>query len=124
MESNGIFIIKKNLTDILFRHSQTHPDLPDDSIPKCEFEGWITHECAEKILETCGLSYRELVKQATLRGFKPLPLSDMYLSLTIHNTFRKFVSHNIIGYIPGSKRPDELNFPFINQEFNSIFYFL
>lgn len=48
-----------------------------------------------------------MVKKAGMRGFRAVPMKGLSVSLTIHNKFRKFVSRNIVGYIPGRTRPEE-----------------
>ncbi len=73
--------------------------------PKTLIEGWISMEAATKLLEAAGQS-PELLKKASEKGFKAVPLG-LSASVTVKNDIKKSVSHNVLGVWPGTERSDE-----------------
>ncbi len=69
-------------------------------------EAWITQDAAINLFSQSGLSYSELVKQATQPNFKPVPLSST-ASSRLELTSRESKSYNVAAVIPGSENPDE-----------------
>lgn len=69
-------------------------------------EGWITTETAEQLFAGVGSNLAQMRQKALSRDFKAIPL-EKTASLSIKNNLRKLNSSNVIGYIPGSKYPDE-----------------
>ena len=43
-----------------------------------------------------------------MKGFKAVPLGDVKASVSFDNVIRKHASKNVIGILPGAKRPDEV----------------
>jgi Zn-dependent M28 family amino/carboxypeptidase len=76
---------------------------------KCKFEGWITNEKAKEIFSLAGLNLNDELKAAATRGFKSKPMS-LFTSLVMKNKLTKIVTNNVLGYIPGTERPDEYIF--------------
>ena len=70
-------------------------------------ESWITQQAAEALFAKNGMNYKEMVKQATEPGFKPVPMSSK-VSTSLELTTRKSKSHNVGAVIQGSERPDEM----------------
>jgi Zn-dependent M28 family amino/carboxypeptidase len=61
---------------------------------------------AEKILAAGGKDLATLTAAAKKKGFKPVPLG-VTASVGFANDIRAFESKNVIGVLPGAKRPDE-----------------
>lgn len=71
----------------------------------CDVIGWVSGPTANKLLTAAGLDSSVLAK-ADVRGFKGTPL-NVKLSTTMQVKPVYNQSHNVIGKITGSKRPDE-----------------
>lgn len=72
-----------------------------------ELEGWIQHDLAVDMFKHAGLNFDTLKKQAQTRAFKPVILTGESLSASFRVDSSVITSHNIVGRIEGSKRPDE-----------------
>lgn len=68
--------------------------------------GWVQKPVAEAILAAAGQNLTTLSEAAKQPGFKPVPLG-LKGSLGFDNTIRRATSRNVIGILPGKKRPDE-----------------
>ncbi|WP_017671049.1 M28 family metallopeptidase [Blastomonas sp. AAP53] len=68
--------------------------------------GWIQKAAAEKLLASGGQDLAALSAAARTKGFKPVPLG-VKASVSFDNTVSTMASNNIIGILPGAKRPDE-----------------
>lgn len=75
----------------------------------CKFEGWITLSKAKEIFSLAGWNLDDELKSAAARGFKSKPM-QLTTSLSMKNKLEFHNTHNVLGYIPGSKRPDEYVF--------------
>ncbi|MBU3022381.1 M28 family peptidase [Aestuariibacter sp. A3R04] len=77
----------------------------DAGASRVAVEGWLTLEAAKKVFADAGLNFDE-EKRAAMAGpyHKSLPLAA---SVTVNNTFKKSVSHNVIATLPGAEKPDE-----------------
>lgn len=73
-------------------------------IPK--FEGWITEDMASQLFQLSGKT-DQLIESAKTPGFKPVPL-QINASVHIKNTTKQYQSHNVLGKIKGTTRPDEV----------------
>lgn len=89
-----------------FNTSRLQLDNRGKEIPNCEVIGWVPETVAVKLLEAGGQS-ADVIKKADLKGFKPVPL-DVKLSTTMQVQTTYNMTHNVIGKIVGSKRPDEV----------------
>lgn len=69
-------------------------------------EGWITTESAEKLFANIGTDLATMHKKALAKDFKAVPLNAS-ASISINNNLRELTSSNVVGYIEGSKYPDE-----------------
>lgn len=68
-------------------------------------QGWVTEDAAKKLLQAAGKD-SSLFAAANQHSFKGIPL-DIKLSGTLQSKAVFNLSHNVIGKITGSKRPDE-----------------
>jgi Zn-dependent M28 family amino/carboxypeptidase len=69
-------------------------------------QGWITGEVAETLFGDAGLNLTDLRKQASVRGFKAVPLKAT-ASAGITQKIRTATSNNVVGVVRGSEKPDE-----------------
>lgn len=76
------------------------------NMDRAKVEGWVTTETAQKLFANIGSNIETLRKQALSGEFKPVPL-NVKASVSIENNLRELQSSNVIGYIEGSKYPDE-----------------
>jgi len=70
------------------------------------FESWIQRPLAEQIFAASGLSFDQAKAAARLRNFQPVPLKAT-LTSTAQAQVATITSHNVVGYLPGTKYPDE-----------------
>ncbi|MEE3627009.1 M28 family peptidase [Nitrospirillum sp. BR 11752] len=70
-------------------------------------EGWVQLDVAKELFAAAGLDYSTLKDSAARRGFKAVPLTAK-MSVGITPVVRDVISHNVVGIVPGAKRPDEV----------------
>ena len=70
--------------------------------------GWIQLDKAKALFASAGQDFDKLSAAAKVKGFKAVPLGDVKASVSFDNTIRKHASKNVIGILPGAKRPDEV----------------
>ena len=70
------------------------------------FESWIQRPLAQQIFAGSGLNFDQAKAQAKTRAFRPIPLKA---TLTANATadVSTINSHNVVGYLPGKRYPDE-----------------
>jgi Zn-dependent M28 family amino/carboxypeptidase len=100
--SYGWATVKNSNTNAMFdivrdKPSSVHPEL----------EGWIQRDLAVQMFKHAGLDFDALKKQAQTRDFKPVELKGESLSANFKVDSKVITSHNIVGRVEGSKRPDE-----------------
>ncbi|MDP4535293.1 M28 family peptidase [Alkalimonas collagenimarina] len=76
------------------------------NMDRTKIEGWITAETAGRIFSANDTDIEALRAQALSGAFKPVPL-NMTASVSVKNNLRELTSSNVVGYIEGSKYPDE-----------------
>ena len=69
--------------------------------------GWIQLDKAKALFASAGQDFDKLSAAAKVKGFKAVPLGDVKASVSFDNSIRKHASKNVIGILPGAKRPDE-----------------
>jgi Zn-dependent M28 family amino/carboxypeptidase len=85
---------------------QYNMDEPGGHRDQSKVVGWLTNEAARRILTASGQDLTALSAAARRPGFKGVPLRTR-ASLGLTNQIRKQASKNVIGVLPGSKRPNE-----------------
>lgn len=70
------------------------------------FESWIQRPLAEQIFAASGLSFDQAKAQAKTRAFRPIALKAT-LTANVQAKVGTITSHNVVGYLPGKKYPDE-----------------
>lgn len=73
---------------------------------KAQVEGWLSLDAAERLFAANGSSLKEMKAKALKPDFKAIPLNAK-ASISVKNNLREIDSNNVIGFIPGSKKPDE-----------------
>ncbi len=79
----------------------------DDGASQTMANGWIQNMVASSILAAAGQDLATLSAAAKQKGFKAVPLG-LAMNLGFENTIRRSNSKNVIGILPGAKRPDEV----------------
>ncbi|GAA0889653.1 M28 family metallopeptidase [Rhodanobacter soli] len=100
--SYGWATVKNSNTNAMFdivrdKPAAVHPEL----------EGWIQRDLAVQMFKHAGLDFDALKKQAQTRDFKPVVLKGESLSANFKVDSEVITSHNIVGRVEGSRRPDE-----------------
>lgn len=72
----------------------------------CQGIGWFTKDATEKLFAAAGFDFNEHQTKARQPGYKGFPL-NLRASTSMEVTSRYDKSHNVIGKVTGSKRPDE-----------------
>lgn len=73
---------------------------------KAQVEGWLSLDAAERLFAANGSSLKQMKAKALKPDFRAIPLNAK-ASIRIKNNLREIDSNNVIGFIPGSKKPDE-----------------
>ncbi|WP_276359073.1 M28 family metallopeptidase [Daejeonella sp. H1SJ63] len=72
-----------------------------------DINGWLSLPAAKRLVAAAGQDSTNFFAQADKKGFKPLALDlKLSTSVAVKTIFNK--SHNVIGKITGTKRPDEV----------------
>lgn len=95
-----------NVVESSWTGPQAYARRGENAPPLTQMNGWLTEDAARKVLTAAGQDLDALTKAAQAKGFKPVPLG-LKLSTSFASEFRSFMSHNIIGILPGSEAPDE-----------------
>ena len=95
-----------NVVNSSWTGAQYYVQSADDGMGQTKANGWIQLPVAEAILKAAGKDLKALTAAAGQKGFKPVPLG-LTASFGFDNAIRKSNSHNVIGILPGTTRPDE-----------------
>ena len=68
--------------------------------------GWLTNDAARRLMASAGQDLDTLTAAAKKRGFKAVPLG-LKANVSLTNQIKRQASKNVIGILPGTKRPDE-----------------
>ena len=81
-------------------------DIPAEAAKRAVVEGWITQGAAQKLFAAAGKDLAALTKAAQTPGFRAVPL-NLTASTDFANTIVHSKSYNVVGILPGTKRPNE-----------------
>jgi Zn-dependent M28 family amino/carboxypeptidase len=70
------------------------------------FETWIQRDVAVQLFKNAGLDFEQAKAAAKTKAFQPIDLKST-LSATANANVATITSHNVVGYFPGKKYPDE-----------------
>ncbi|GAB3923371.1 M28 family metallopeptidase [Larkinella terrae] len=88
-----------------FAKSKMYLQTADNNKSRAVLEGWITQDAAKNLFKLAGVS-PELLREAGVRGFKPVKLG-VTTSLVIDNQITKSTSQNVLALLPGTTRRNE-----------------
>jgi len=99
--SYGWATVKNSNTNAMFDIVRQNPAADHPPL-----EGWIQRDLAAQLFSASGTSFDAMKAAAKRKDFKPVPLKA---NLTIHGDAKTEVitSHNVVGILPGTARPDE-----------------
>jgi Zn-dependent M28 family amino/carboxypeptidase len=95
-----------NVVESSWTGAQYFVQKANKGMDQTEANGWIQKGVAEAILKAAGQDLTQLTAAAKQKGFKPVPLG-LKASMNFDNSLRTAMSKNVIGLLPGKKRPDE-----------------
>jgi Zn-dependent M28 family amino/carboxypeptidase len=101
--SYGWATVRNSNTNAMFDIVRDNPKSVHTTV-----EGWIQRDLAVDLFKKAGLDFEALKKQAQTREFKPVELKDESFSANYSVDQKTITSHNIVGKVEGSKRPDEV----------------
>jgi Zn-dependent M28 family amino/carboxypeptidase len=78
----------------------------DGNAGRAAIEGWMTRDAARQLFAAMGQDFEALRLAANRRGFRPVPLPGT-ATASLRNSIRESLSSNVVGYIRGTRRPDE-----------------
>ncbi|MCE5206234.1 MAG: M28 family peptidase [Porphyromonadaceae bacterium] len=76
---------------------------PSSKIPMVSY---ITESAFDRIMANEKMNLSQLIEKADSKDFHPFPLS-MKIHASFKQKIKKYSTHNVIGYVRGTKRPDE-----------------
>jgi Zn-dependent M28 family amino/carboxypeptidase len=95
-----------NVVESSWSGAQAYAERGDDGASQTIANGWVQKHVAARILASAGKELDALSAAAKRPGFRPVPLG-VTASLSFRNDIRRFASKNVVGVLPGAKRPDE-----------------
>ena len=69
-------------------------------------QGWMHVDIASRLFEAAGTTYKEAKAMAQRRDFQPMELGAT-INATLLATSEQIAAKNVVGILPGKKRPDE-----------------
>ncbi|MFZ5668448.1 MAG: M28 family metallopeptidase [Pseudomonadota bacterium] len=78
---------------------------PSDVHPP--MEGWIQRDVAAELFRAAGQDLEALKAAAKTRAFRPVELAGVTFSADYRVRHEVIISKNVVGRLPGTKRPDE-----------------
>ena len=100
--SYGWATVKNSNTDAIFDIIRKDP-----SQAHAPLEGWVQRDATLSLFKAAGLDFESLKAQAQTRAFKPVTLTGVSFSTDYDVDVQKVVSKNVVGLLPGTKRPGE-----------------
>jgi Zn-dependent M28 family amino/carboxypeptidase len=95
-----------NVVNSSWTGAQKYVQSSNDAMDQTAVNGWIQKPVAEALLKAAGQDLTALTAAAQQKGFRAVPLG-LTASLSFDNAIEKGRSRNVIGILPGSKRPGE-----------------
>lgn len=79
-----------------------------EDLTSLRLQGWLEGGTAAVLFTRAGLNLEQLRTAARRADFRPVPLKGVSFSADVPVTHEEVVSHNVLGRIPGAKRPEEV----------------
>ena len=80
---------------------------PDKGTSRTVVEGWLTLDAAKRLFAASSLDFTTLERAAAIKGFRAVPM-PLKASASLSNTVAYTQSKNVLGLLPGAKRPAEV----------------
>jgi len=96
-----------NVVQSSWTGAQQVADAANGHMDQSKAVGWIQLDQAKKLIAGAGLNYDTLAAAAKHKGFKAVPLTGVKASVSFDHAVRKHMSKNVLGILPGARRPDE-----------------
>ncbi|WP_066801526.1 M28 family peptidase [Sphingomonas soli] len=87
--------------------AQYEQDASDNHMGQSQAIAWIQQDAAKALFASAGKDYPALLEAARTMGFRAVPLG-LKASVSFDNDIKRQKSRNVIGMLPGTKRPDEV----------------
>ena len=100
--SYGWATVKNSNTNAMFDIVRAHPGEVHPRV-----EGWVQRDVAADLFRRAGLDFDAQKKRAQSRDFRPVVLEGAAFSVSCDVDAGTITSHNVVGRIEGSKRPEE-----------------
>jgi Zn-dependent M28 family amino/carboxypeptidase len=78
----------------------------DRGANRAGFEGWMNNDVAMETFRRARLDFNELKQRAQRRGFRAVRM-NLTGSLHLETSTEQRITHNVVGVLPGTQRPDE-----------------
>jgi Zn-dependent M28 family amino/carboxypeptidase len=95
-----------NVVQASWTGPQYNLDEPGGHMDQSKVIGWLTNPAAQRLLAASGQDLAALSAAAKRPGFRAVPLRTR-ASVSLANEIRRQSSRNVIGILPGAKRPNE-----------------
>ncbi|MBI1329942.1 MAG: M28 family peptidase [Alphaproteobacteria bacterium] len=82
-------------------------DAKNKQMDRVPVQGWISLDTAKDLFKRAGLDYLAQKAAANQRGFKAVAMEGETLSATLNSKIDTLKTRNVVGVLPGSKRPNE-----------------
>jgi Zn-dependent M28 family amino/carboxypeptidase len=79
-----------------------------EALTSLRLQGWIESSAANALFTRAGLDLAQLRIAARRADFQPVMLKQISFSADLPVNHEEVTSHNVLGRIPGTKRPDEV----------------
>ncbi|UTP40232.1 M28 family metallopeptidase [Phenylobacterium sp. LH3H17] len=100
--SYGWATVKNSNTNVIFDIIRAKP-----AEAHAPIEGWVQLDKTKALFQAAGLDFETLKALAKTRAFKPVALTGATISIDYAVDAQKIVSKNVVGIVPGAKRPGE-----------------
>jgi Zn-dependent M28 family amino/carboxypeptidase len=95
-----------NVVQSSWTGAQYNMDEASGHMDQSKVVGWLTNEAAQRVFAASGQDLRALSAAAKRPGFRAVPLGTR-ASISMQNAIKRQVSRNVIGILPGRRRPQE-----------------
>jgi Zn-dependent M28 family amino/carboxypeptidase len=95
-----------NVVQSSWTGAQYNLDDPGNHMDQSKVIGWLTHDAAQRLFANDGQDLDALAAAARRPGFRAVPLRSR-ASISLRNAIRRQSSRNVVGILPGSRRPQE-----------------
>ncbi|QPQ55445.1 M28 family peptidase [Allosphingosinicella flava] len=95
-----------NVVQSSWTGAQYNMDAANNHMDQSKVIGWLTNDAARRLMASAGQDLAALTAAAKQKGFKAVPLG-LKANISLENQIKRQKSRNVIGVLPGKKRPGE-----------------